>query len=177
METTAIETKTYQAGDIIFKEQDIEECMYDILQGKVGIYAGYGTEQQKLLTELTDGELFGEMGMLECFPRSATAVALTDTSLRQVTWDNFEAYFTASPDRVYTVMTQMSRRLRSLSNDYVDVCRAAAEITVWEKKTPGEWLKNCLAKCKDMTKLVDHAAASGSLTPLEMSLYINNLYF
>ena len=40
-------------NEIIFNEGDKSDCMYDIRLGRVGIYANYGTKEEKLLTELT----------------------------------------------------------------------------------------------------------------------------
>ena len=84
MENAVMEERTFSKGEVIFKQGTYQSEMYTILQGKVGIYADYETQQEKKLTELTAGEFFGEMGMMECYPRSATAVALDNESKIQV---------------------------------------------------------------------------------------------
>ena len=48
-------TKNYKKGEIIFRQGDAAETMYDILWGSVGIYLGYGTDEEKKLV----GVLFG----------------------------------------------------------------------------------------------------------------------
>ena len=84
-------TKIYQKGEFIFKQGEYASCMYDICQGKVGIIANYGEDGEKTLTELGEGASFGEMGMLEGYPRSATAVALEDgTEVRVVTAESVQ---------------------------------------------------------------------------------------
>ena len=45
-------TKEYASGQIIFKQGDYSDCMYDILSGKVGVYSAYGTQEEKLVAEL-----------------------------------------------------------------------------------------------------------------------------
>ena len=75
MESTVLILKR---TEIIFNEGDKSDRMYDIRHGRVGIYANYGTKEEKLLTELTKDQFFGEMGIIEGYPRSATAVALGD---------------------------------------------------------------------------------------------------
>ena len=60
-----METKTFKKGEVIFKQGDLSDCMYDILWGEVGIYADYGTPEEKLLTTLETERFFGEMGMIE----------------------------------------------------------------------------------------------------------------
>ena len=81
-----METKTFKKGEIIFKQGDLSDCMYDILWGQVGIYADYGTPEEKLLTTLETERFFGEMGMIEGRLRSATAVALTPQDHQLVCW-------------------------------------------------------------------------------------------
>lgn len=118
-------TKVFKKGGVIFQQGDASDCMYDILWGKVGIYANYGTREEKLLTTLETEQFFGEMGMIEGLPRSATAVALTnDTRVRVITPETFQALFQESPSRVLMVMQNMSRRLRELTKDYLEACRA-----------------------------------------------------
>ena len=53
-----METKTFKKGEIIFKQGDLSDCMYDILWGQVGIYADYGTPEEKLLTTLETERFF-----------------------------------------------------------------------------------------------------------------------
>lgn len=148
-------TKIYQKGDLIFKQGEYAPCMYDICRGKVGITANYGTDSEKTLTELGEGASFGEMGMLEGYPRSATAVALEDgTEVQVITAETFSSYFRNDPEKVYAIMTQMSRRIRKLSDDYLEACRAVAE-TVEAEKTGAEkssWLKKNLQKFCDAYK-------------------------
>ena len=67
---------TFGKDQVIFRQGDTATVMYDILSGKVGIYVDYETEKQKQIAVLEAGEIFGEMGMIEYYPRSATAVAL-----------------------------------------------------------------------------------------------------
>ena len=122
--------KTFKSGEVIFQERTYEACMYELLEGTVGIYTHYGQQDEKLLTELKaeNGAYFGEMGLVESMPRSATAVALADVRVNVITGADFGAFFTKNPERVYAVMTQMGGRIRELTRDYLDACRAASEL-------------------------------------------------
>ena len=142
--------KLLKKGEVIFKEGDLELCMYNIRSGCVGIYANYGKEDEKLLVELKAGEkaFFGEMGMIEQEPRSATAVALEDTEVAVISSENFADYFKEQPEHIFYIMQNMSKRIRSLTNDYLDACRAVAEAVETEKsgKSKSDWFKNRVAK-------------------------------
>ena len=101
-------TKAFKKGGVIFKQGDASDCMYDILWGKVGIYVNYGTPEEKLLTTLETEQFFGEMGMIEGVPRSATAVALTsDTKVRIITPETFQELFKERPARVLMILRYM----------------------------------------------------------------------
>ena len=124
----------FKKGGVIFKQGDASDCMYDVLWGKVGIYANYGTPEEKLLTTLETEQFFGEMGMIEGLPRSATAVALTnDTKVRIITPETFQELFRKSPARVLMVITNMSRRIRELTIDYLTACQTVAKSVEAEK--------------------------------------------
>ena len=146
-----METKTFKKGEIIFKQGDLSDCMYDILWGQVGIYADYGTPEEKLLTTLETERFFGEMGLIESMPRSATAVAMGDIKVQVVTGRDFGAYFQERPERIYAIMAQMGGRIRALSNDYLVACRAVAEAVETEKtgKEKSSWFKEKVRKLMD----------------------------
>lgn len=149
MESTVLILKRHE---IIFNEGDKSDCMYDIRQGNVGIYANYGSKEEKLLTELTKDQFFGEMGIIEGYPRSATAVAMGDvTELRVIPKADFEDYCKMNPEKTVLIMKNMSARIRELTRDYLEVCHTVAESMEaeqkGEKKSAG--LLNRLKKYRD----------------------------
>ena len=76
--------------EVIFRQGESSRCMYRIQSGRVGIFLDYGGAREKRLTELDAGRYFGEMGLLDDEPRSATAVALTaDTTLQLIRDEDF----------------------------------------------------------------------------------------
>ena len=127
-------TKTLKKGEIIFKQGDASTCMYDILWGKVGVYANYGTPDEKLFTVLETEQFFGEMGMIEGSPRSATVVAMEDgTKVLEITAETFEEYFKTRPAKVLMIMQNMSNRIRELTHDYLEACQTVTESVELEK--------------------------------------------
>ena len=84
--------KTFTQNEVIYSQGEYEESMYVLRKGKVGIYADYGKDTQKLWTVLDseDGNVtFGEMELIEAMARTATAVALEDVEAHFVTRDDF----------------------------------------------------------------------------------------
>lgn len=125
-----MEIKTFNKGEVIFLEDAPGDCMYDVYTGRVGIYAAYGTDKQKLLTEIYPGYYFGEMGLLDHAARSAAAVALEDeTSMACITEESFGEFFEKKPATVLAIMRQMSHNLRRRTEDFVAACRSIKELS------------------------------------------------
>lgn len=151
-----VEKVEFVKGIVIFKKGQWQMKMFDIISGKVGIYANYGEPNQKLLTEYGPGKIFGEMGVIEALPRSATAVALENTECNAIDGDAFADYFKNDPDRIISIMQNLSGRLRELSNEYLDVCKTIGEYLAQEdvpvEKKTGllDKIKNILSKRKNL---------------------------
>ncbi|MBQ9647921.1 MAG: cyclic nucleotide-binding domain-containing protein [Oscillospiraceae bacterium] len=127
-----METRQFKKGDVIFKEGTFGNTMYELKSGAVGIYAAYGAPGEKKLTELEAGRIFGEMGVIEVRPRSATAVALSDIETIEVSTADMQEYFSSQPEKLMEIMRGMSRRLRELTADYQEVCGTLGE---WKETT------------------------------------------
>ena len=109
----------FKKNSVIFKEGDESDLMYDIRWGKVGVYANYGTPEQVLLTTLPGDCIFGEMGVIEGKARSATAVALEETTVTALDQAELVGYLTDKPAKALQVLQNTAHRLRELSADYV----------------------------------------------------------
>lgn len=123
----------FSAGDVIFRAGEVADCMYDIYDGCVGIYSDYQTENEKLLNKLYVDEVFGEMGILDDMPRSATAVCLDDCTVLVVKPENFMQFFQEKPAKVLQILQQMCIQLRDLTNIYLQVCETLNEMPAMEE--------------------------------------------
>lgn len=124
----------YNAGNVIFRAGDHADCMYDIYDGVVGIYSGYQTENEKLLRKLYTDDVFGEMGILDDLPRSATAVCLNDCALLVVSQENFMRFFQDKPTKVLQILQKMCIQLRDLTKTYIEVSKALEEMPPLEEE-------------------------------------------
>lgn len=134
------EIKYYRKGSVIFKEGAYELSMFSVVSGKVGIFADYKTRDEKVLAELGKGRIFGEMGLIEAKPRSATALALEDTECEVITPDNLESFFENKPEMAIETLKGMSKRIRELSDDYTNVCDTLGVYVEAEKSKKGSFL-------------------------------------
>ena len=82
-----------------------------------------------------EGETFGEMGMIENAPRSASAIALADqTEVQEINATEFSDYFEEKPVQVFLLVKQLSHRLRETTRNYEEACRTVSETVAAEKK-------------------------------------------
>ena len=76
-----IHHRQYKINDFIFKNRAPGEGMYIIMQGAVKITIGTRNENENILAELEEGDFFGELALFDDEPRSANAIATTDSQL------------------------------------------------------------------------------------------------
>ena len=82
-----VHRREFLAGEVVFDEGEEGQALYVIVSGKVAIcLAG----QQEALAQLDVGEFFGELGLLDGWPRSAQARALVPTELIVLSRADFE---------------------------------------------------------------------------------------
>jgi CRP-like cAMP-binding protein len=73
--------RTYASGDFVFKNRAPGEGMYIIMKGTIKITIGTRSGDEKVLAELKEGDFFGELALFDNEPRSANALATTDSKL------------------------------------------------------------------------------------------------
>ena len=138
----------FDAGDVIFRAGEQADCMYDIYDGSVGIYSGYQKENEKLLTKLNAGDVFGEMGLLDNMPRSASAVCLSNCIVLVIKRENFMRFFQNKSEKVLKILQQMCAQLRNLTETYLQVCKVLEQMPALEKKDLHE--EEALSKLEHM---------------------------
>ncbi|MFN2168024.1 MAG: cyclic nucleotide-binding domain-containing protein, partial [Anaerolineae bacterium] len=80
------------AGSVIFEKGQAGDVMYVVLDGTVDI-----TVDGHQVDQLSPGDLFGEMALVDSSPRSATATAATDAKLAEVDLRRFQFLIQNTP--------------------------------------------------------------------------------
>lgn len=114
--------KRFKKGAVLYRAGDFELNMYNILYGSVAIYVDYGTENQRKVSEIQEGDFLNVISFLESRPRTSTAVALEPTVVSVIDIDNFGAYFRERPAKVMSLLQHMSARMRQLQKAYLEAC-------------------------------------------------------
>lgn len=125
----AFHCEGYNGGDVIFSEGDQSDCLCYIHTGTVGFYKNFDTDDEKKLTEMTQGMFFGELGLFDGTQRAAVALALEDdTYVERVYEKDLDMLVNTNPMMAMMMLQQFSNRLRKVTVDYLKACRALAEV-------------------------------------------------
>lgn len=100
-------TRSYKAGEVIFRQGDPAEELFIVKSGKVDRLGN------RLLDTLPELSIFGEMALIDRSPRSATVVAATDTTVVPVGEKQFLFLVSRTPHFALNVMRVLAQRLRA----------------------------------------------------------------
>jgi putative ABC transport system ATP-binding protein len=81
---------TLKAGDLLFRQGDNGNLVYEIEQGSIEVFRELADGSEEPLATLSGGNYVGELGPLLGFPRSATVRAKSDAILRAMTVQEFK---------------------------------------------------------------------------------------
>jgi len=99
-------------GERVFDMHDPSDRMYIILSGRIGISLNPHKSDLDYIAELGAKECFGEMGMFDDLPRSATAFVLEDSVLLSLAKAKLRALIINYPELSLGILGSLSHRLR-----------------------------------------------------------------
>jgi CRP/FNR family cyclic AMP-dependent transcriptional regulator len=100
---------SFKAGDVIFREGDPALELIVIKSGTVEIRIRNG-----LVDTLGERSIFGEMALIDSRPRSATALALSDTELIPLGDKGFSLLVAYHPEFALSVLRVLAKHLRAI---------------------------------------------------------------
>ena len=99
-------------GTIVIVEGDPTDSLYIIIAGRLKVMMSDTEGKEVILAMLGPGEYFGEMGLIDDSPRSATVMTVEACELIVVTKREFKKILSENFDMAETVMRGLVRRLR-----------------------------------------------------------------
>jgi len=109
----------FDAGDVIFLEGTIGDRCFIILEGKVEIWKDYSCQHKDMLAVYSPTQLFGELALIDHFPRSATVVAQTRVRLLSIRRDDFSKVVSKSSSISFSIMKAVSAMIRERTDSFV----------------------------------------------------------
>jgi CRP/FNR family transcriptional regulator, cyclic AMP receptor protein len=107
-----LDEKTYLAGQLIFSAGQSGDAMFIVDEGKVELFLQDKTNERVSLGFVEPGELFGEMSLLDKMPRSASAIAITNTHMLIVDREDLLLLVKARPHSALDMMSMLGKRIR-----------------------------------------------------------------
>lgn len=103
------------AGLRVFAKGDPGDALYIVAAGKVRVHDG-----ERTMNYLGRGEFFGEMGVLDANPRSASVTAVEDTLLYRLDQDGLAAMMARRPEVAQGIIRVLVQRLRARMREMAD---------------------------------------------------------
>jgi len=98
--------------ETLFHAGEPGDSLFIVRSGSVELFIKDTAGQKIILTVAEAGDLFGELSLLDSGPRTATAVALTDTELLVLDRDDLLLLFQKRPDAALNMLAAMSTMTR-----------------------------------------------------------------
>lgn len=104
----------FRAGEVVFNEGEVGDQIYVVDSGEIRIGRKRNTGEELILANLGRGDLFGELALLDNQPRSASAIAATDSELMTLDRATFHEQLQAHPERARSLFAMFAGRMRSM---------------------------------------------------------------
>lgn len=99
----------FDKGDVIFKEGDISDCMYMIIEGRIRL-----TRDGSDVMEGVYKDVFGTWALFDDDPRVVTAISTENSRLLRILKEDFIDLLGDNVRIAQGVMKKLAKRLRSL---------------------------------------------------------------
>lgn len=148
------------AGEILMHEGDEGGCLYIILDGEFEFSKRSGDKEVTLAIR-GEGEVIGEMSLLDAAPRSATARALRDSRLLLIDRDAFRELLSKSPSAVMAILHTVTARLRNTEamlrqNEKMAALGTLSAGLAHELNNPAAALRRSAAQLRDCLAVWQH---------------------
>lgn len=101
------------SGKYVFREGEIGDKLYIVLQGKVRISRTVPGMGEEALAVLGPGEAFGEMSLIDDFPRSADALVHESCQLAEISREALEELLFMNKDLAFEILWNFVKMLSS----------------------------------------------------------------
>lgn len=112
----AATVRRFAPGELLVEEGDEAVALYVVCEGQLEAVKGLGQEGERVVGTLGQGDFFGEMALLDGFPRGASVRAATDCECLVLTRWDFLGEVRSNMQMALAILPVLSRRLRECEN-------------------------------------------------------------
>jgi CRP/FNR family transcriptional regulator, cyclic AMP receptor protein len=105
----------------LFEEGASGNQLYVVLDGKIKLTRAAADGRENLLSVVGPGEMFGELSLFDPRPRTASAIAVTDSRLGALAHDDLRNWLTGRPDVALHLLQALAQRLRRANDVMADL--------------------------------------------------------
>lgn len=117
-----VKIQSIKKGDTLFRKGEQGTALYLIVSGKIKISVTSRLGDEVILSVLSNGELFGDMALLDGMTRSADAVAVEDSQFYVLYQDDFIAILMKSSTAIKALFSTLCARLRKTDKFVEETC-------------------------------------------------------
>jgi CRP/FNR family transcriptional regulator len=118
---SALTTRAVVRGHVVFSEGDTGDRLFIVMDGTVKISRAAADGRENLLTVLGPAEMFGELSVFDPGPRTATATAVTDSTLASLDHDDLRPLLLNEPGVAVQLLRALAQRLRRTNEAMADL--------------------------------------------------------
>ena len=107
------EERRFDGGETVFEQGTPGEHLYLIVRGRAAVVMGSEAGEEVELARLGEGEVFGELALLDDAPRSATIRALEPLECLVLSREDFRDLLDVSPALARSVIRVLTHRIRA----------------------------------------------------------------
>ena len=108
----ALKKRKVKKGETVINQGEIGDKFYLIGRGQFSVYVKKGMGNQQKVADLSDGDFFGEMGLIDGSPRSADVVAAEACEMLVISKADFKRCLQENFDVALNIMKRLVERLR-----------------------------------------------------------------
>ncbi|MGQ0512517.1 MAG: Crp/Fnr family transcriptional regulator [Betaproteobacteria bacterium] len=109
---TLVTRRSAPRSSLIMAAGDATESLYVVISGRLKVMMGDAEGKEVILSLIGPGEFFGEMGLIDDSPRSASVIAIEPCELLSLSRRDFKKCMAENFDMTMAVMKGLVRRLR-----------------------------------------------------------------
>jgi CRP/FNR family transcriptional regulator, cyclic AMP receptor protein len=114
-------TRNAERGSIIFSKGDAGTCLFTVCSGTVQVIVPSVEGKSAVFNFIGDGDVFGEIALLDGRPRTADAVAFTDCKLMTIDRRDFIPLLRSRPEVAIILIEILCERLRQTTEQVQDL--------------------------------------------------------
>ena len=107
-----MKTLYFNPGDIVFKAGSRSDCAYLIESGTFEVSCTNKYGEKRVIGVLDQDDIFGEMGLIDGKPRSATVKALSKSKVTVLSQDWFNTLEDINPKALMPLLKVLTTRVR-----------------------------------------------------------------